>query len=74
MQKGKTVLQKLNQPFGSLGDFSCEHASVADGALQGLLQALQLVSSILQGSTCKLLSKGLNIVRRSQGLSGLLNL
>lgn len=37
------------QPFGSLGDLSCEQPSVADGVLQRLLQALQLVTSTLEG-------------------------
>ena len=36
------------QPFGSLGDLSCEQPSVADGVLQRLLQALQLVTSTLE--------------------------
>ena len=38
------------QPFGSLGDLSREQPSVADGVLQRLLQALQLVTSTLEGN------------------------
>lgn len=38
-----------HKPFGSFGDFSSKHPGVADGVLQGLLQALQLVTSVLGG-------------------------
>lgn len=38
------------QPFSSLAKFSCEQPSVAQRVLQGLLQALQLGTSVLEGS------------------------
>lgn len=47
--KDKRVSVRVMQPFGSLGHFSCEQPSVAKGILQGLLQALQLVTGILEG-------------------------